>query len=637
VPPELKLACALERKALLLAHAQRALRAEVSREAHLRGRVPPAAGAMPAARWDTLADLSLLRRPLPAAGRGPLPETAAEARASAAAAAAAQRASAAAAAVAAAARAADEAARRAEGARANAAAAERLSAAAAAAAAASDPAARAAAAAAARERALADMRMRIIAARRRFCASATAAATDFRKHFVAGVFRRRRARNDGVMAFHARERAKLQRVETKRLQALRANDEEGYLRLVQESKNERLNTLLHKTAQLLAALGDKIKATQAAAAAGEEGVELVADDDDAGAGAGGSGAGGAGAEEGGGGAGDGAGPSGEGADGGDSGGADLLARRRAYASAAHAITELVTVQPAMLVGPHGDGKLRGYQLAGVQWMVSLYNNNLNGILADEMGLGKTIQTIALLAYLQERKGHRGPHLIVCPKAVLPNWAAEFAAWAPDLDVILYDGRPDERAALRGRVVAGAAGRGFCALLTHYDMIMRDKGLLAKLHWSYIIIDEGHRMKNRESRLAEVLCASYKSRHRLLLTGTPIQNNMGELWALLNFLLPAIFASAESFASWFNAPFAGTKEDVALNEEEELVVINRLHQARPARATRDALRRLGVRACGCMHVPHAPPDTFPHTPAPLSPCRAIAGAASLPAAPPQGGG
>ena len=191
--------------------------------------------------------------------------------------------------------------------------------------------------------------------------------------------------------------------------------------------------------------------------------------------------------------------------------------------------------------------------------------------------------------------------------MLPNWAAEFAAWAPELDVILYDGRPDERAALRGRVMGGQGGRGFCALLTHYDMILRDRGVLAKLHWSYIIVDEGHRMKNRESRLAEVLAASYRSKHRLLLTGTPIQNNMGELWALLNFLLPAIFHSAESFQSWFNAPFAvralrgqdcgclciaadplqtrclsraqGTKEDVALNEEEELVVINRLHQAR----------------------------------------------------------
>ena len=178
--------------------------------------------------------------------------------------------------------------------------------------------------------------------------------------------------------------------------------------------------------------------------------------------------------------------------------------------------------------------------------------------------------------MQERKGLRGPHLIVCPKAVLPNWAAEFAAWAPELEVILYDGRPDERALLRGRVIAGAGGRGFCVLLTHYDLILRDKGVLAKPHWSYIIVDEGHRMKNHESRLAEVMAASYRSKHRLLLTGTPIQNNMGELWALLNFLLPNIFHSAESFQSWFNAPFAGTKEDIALNEEEELVVINRLH-------------------------------------------------------------
>ena len=176
--------------------------------------------------------------------------------------------------------------------------------------------------------------------------------------------RRRRARNDGVMAFHGRERAKLQRVETRRLQALRTNDEEGYLRLVQESKNERLNTLLHKTAELLASLGDKIKATQAAAAAGEAGIELMP-------GVTGNGAGGSA---------DGAGGSGDAAD--DD--VALMERRRTYATAAHAITEVVDTQPAMLVGPQGNGTLRGYQLAGVQWMVSLFNNNLNGILADEM-------------------------------------------------------------------------------------------------------------------------------------------------------------------------------------------------------------------------------------------------------------
>ncbi|RWW35185.1 hypothetical protein GW17_00000030 [Ensete ventricosum] len=86
----------------------------------------------------------------------------------------------------------------------------------------------------------------------------------------------------------------------------------------------------------------------------------------------------------------------------------------------------VTEQPSLLQG----GELRPYQLEGLQWMLSLFNNNLNGILADEMGLGKTIQTISLIAYLMENKGVTGPHLIVAPKAVLPNWITEFSTWVP---------------------------------------------------------------------------------------------------------------------------------------------------------------------------------------------------------------
>jgi SNF2 family DNA or RNA helicase len=119
--------------------------------------------------------------------------------------------------------------------------------------------------------------------------------------------------------------------------------------------------------------------------------------------------------------------------------------------------------------------LRPYQREGLDWLVSLHDRRLNGILADEMGLGKTIQTIALFAHLAEAKAVGGPHLILCPKAVLSNWAAEFAAWAPSLPVILYDGNPEQRAALRPRILA-AAGRGgqggspYCCVLTHYDMV-----------------------------------------------------------------------------------------------------------------------------------------------------------------------
>ena len=426
--------------------------------------------------------------------------------------------------------------------------------------------------------ALFETRQRAVQARRAFCAILTNRAAALRKWHYDHTLRLALVRSDGVQRWHAHMRSLVARTQARRLAALRANDEEEYLRLVAESKDERLNLLLQTTADLLTSLGDKIKVTQAAAAAAGN---L--------AGAGGGDADGDGEAE----AEHAESPEGVGApppDAQAATGADQLRSVRAnYASSAHAVQETLEVQPGLLVG----GTLRHYQLAGVQWMLSLFNNNLNGILADEMGLGKTVQTIGLLAHLAERKGVTGPHLIICPKAVLFNWASEFAQWAPSLRVLLYDGKPEERASMRAALQAAAeytSARGggagasrsasspFCVLLTHYDLVIRDKAILGRPQWCHIIVDEGHRLKNRSSRLAELLTGRYKARHRLLLTGTPIQNNLTELWALLNFLLPTIFASSDSFAAWFNAPFAGTRsEDVALNEEEEQAVISRLHQ------------------------------------------------------------
>nr|DAD17757.1 TPA_asm: hypothetical protein HUJ06_019220 [Nelumbo nucifera] len=138
-------------------------------------------------------------------------------------------------------------------------------------------------------------------------------------------------------------------------------------------------------------------------------------------------------------------------------------------------------------------------------MLSLFNNNLNGILADEMGLGKTIQTISLVAYLMEHKGVTGPHLIVAPKAVLPNWVNEFSTWAPSIVAVLYDGRLDERKLLREEY----SGEGkFNVMITHYDLIIRDKAFLKKIHWYYMIVDEGHRLKNHECALARTLVSGY---------------------------------------------------------------------------------------------------------------------------------
>ncbi|KAJ0525093.1 putative DNA helicase chromatin remodeling SNF2 family [Helianthus annuus] len=359
--------------------------------------------------------------------------------------------------------------------------------------------------------------------------------------------KRRKQRNSGVQAWHGRQRQRATRQEKLRFQALKSDDQEAYMKMVEESKNERLTMLLGKTSDLLVRLGAAVRRQKDAEHDGIEPLsgpqpnlptpDVVVDVDDT-----------------------------KNANGEKK--PDLLEGQRQYNSMIHSIQEKVTEQPSILQG----GKLRQYQLEGLQWMLSLFNNNLNGILADEMGLGKTIQTISLIAYLMENKGVTGPHLIVAPKAVLPNWINEFSTWAPSIAAFLYDGRLDERKAMREELSEGK----FSVLITHYDLIMRDKAFLKKIPWYYMVVDEGHRLKNSESVLAKTLGSGYQIRRRLLLTGTPIQNSLQELWALLNFLLPTIFNSVENFEEWFNAPFAD-KCDVSLTDEEELLIIRRLHQ------------------------------------------------------------
>ncbi|KAK8507175.1 hypothetical protein V6N12_008521 [Hibiscus sabdariffa] len=246
-----------------------------------------------------------------------------------------------------------------------------------------------------------------------------------------------------------------------------------------------------------------------------------------------------------------------------------------YYLMAHSIKENINEQPTFLKG----GKLREYQMNGLRWLVSLYNNHLNGILADEMGLGKTVQVISLICYLMENKNDRGPFLVVVPSSVLPGWVSEINFWAPDIHKIVYSGPPEERRRLfKERIVH----QKFNILLTTYEYLMNkhDRPKLSKIHWHYIIIDEGHRIKNASCKLNAEL-KHYQSSHRLLLTGTPLQNNLEELWALLNFLLPNIFNSSEDFSQWFNKPFESngdnSADEAVLSEEENLLIINRLHQ------------------------------------------------------------
>lgn len=331
------------------------------------------------------------------------------------------------------------------------------------------------------------------------------------------------ARN--VLTYHLNtekdESKKLEKTAKQRLQALKSNDEEAYMKLLDQTKDHRITHLLKQTNQFLDSLAHAVKAQQL------DGDKIEQNPDEA-------------------------------------------REKIDYYQVAHSIKEEIKEQPKILVG----GQLKEYQMKGLQWMVSLYNNKLNGILADEMGLGKTIQSISLISYLIEKKGE-DKFLVIVPLSTITNWTLEFEKWAPSIRVVVYKGSQLQRKNLQWEIRLG----NFQVMLTTYEFIIRERPILAKFNYSHMIIDEGHRMKNSESKLSVTLKTYYRTKNRLILTGTPLQNNLPELWALLNFVLPRIFNSVKSFDEWFNTPFAntGTLEKIELTEEELLLVIRRLHK------------------------------------------------------------
>ncbi|KAG1729586.1 SNF2 family N-terminal domain-containing protein [Suillus lakei] len=216
-----------------------------------------------------------------------------------------------------------------------------------------------------------------------------------------------------------------------------------------------------------------------------------------------------------------------------------------------------------------NGTMRTYQLQGLNWMVSLHHNGLNGILADEMGLGKTLQTISFLSYLKHYRDTRGPHLIVVPKSTLQNWAREFEQWTPDVNVVVLTGSKEERAEI---IANRLIPQDFDVCVTSYEICLIEKSALKKFSFEYIVIDEAHRIKNVDSILAQIV-RSFMSRGRLLITGTPLQNNLKELFALLNFICPEIFSDYADLDS-----FLHKDDDSAEGEEDKSKkVVEALHK------------------------------------------------------------
>ncbi|KAK7057137.1 ATP-dependent helicase fft2 [Favolaschia claudopus] len=208
--------------------------------------------------------------------------------------------------------------------------------------------------------------------------------------------------------------------------------------------------------------------------------------------------------------------------------------------------DYLAAQPELL----SDGvQLKEYQLLGVNWLNLLYRESLSCILADEMGLGKTVQVISFFAHLKSQ-GNKGPHLVIVPSSTLENWCREFARFAPSLAVQTYYAGKEERAELRQMLLdtqrcTSQDDEGWDVLITTYNLAQgddRDRKFFRKIEWDCCVFDEGHVLKNFQSQRYQTLL-KFGSKWRLLLTGTPLQNNLQELVSLMNFILPEQFSGA----------------------------------------------------------------------------------------------
>ncbi|KAM0265193.1 hypothetical protein ACHAQJ_000346 [Trichoderma viride] len=228
-------------------------------------------------------------------------------------------------------------------------------------------------------------------------------------------------------------------------------------------------------------------------------------------------------------------------------------------------------------------ELRSYQQDGVNWLNFLNKYHLHGILCDDMGLGKTLQTICIVASdhhqrqeefakTQAADVRRLPSLIVCPPTLSGHWQQEIKAYAPFLSVTAYVGPPAERKAMKDRL--GETD----IVITSYDVTRNDSEILDKYNWNYIVLDEGHLIKNPKAKITQAV-KRLPSNHRLILTGTPIQNNVLELWSLFDFLMPGFLGAEKVFLDRFAKPIAASRYSKASSKEQEAgaLAIEALHK------------------------------------------------------------
>lgn len=242
--------------------------------------------------------------------------------------------------------------------------------------------------------------------------------------------------------------------------------------------------------------------------------------------------------------------------------------------------------------------MKGYQLSGLSFLLWLYNNGSSGILGDEMGLGKTLQTLSLFSYLTTHHpsplGHQRPFLVVCPLSVVSSWVAECKKWTPHLRVLRLHGPSEERDRLKKVAESGevfgleedeedSPRTGYDVVITSYEVFEREKQWFRRAFvWRYVVLDEGHKIKNEKTNIAGAL-QGLSAEYRLILTGTPLQNNLTELWALIHWLFPEVFSvnTSKIFSDAFD--LTAGKNDLAVMDHArgllELIMLRRMKESK----------------------------------------------------------
>ncbi|KAJ8983965.1 hypothetical protein NQ317_008668 [Molorchus minor] len=254
-------------------------------------------------------------------------------------------------------------------------------------------------------------------------------------------------------------------------------------------------------------------------------------------------------------------------------------------------------------------RLTNYQMVGLNWLVVLHSQGVNGILADEMGLGKTVQIIAFLAHLKEIGAATSTHLVIVPSSTLDNWKNEFSRWCPELRVFMYYGTTEERRQFRFDLAKGMLA-DFDVILTTYTIVgnsSEERKMFRVTRMHYVIFDEAHMLKNMNTLRYENLIR-INAKHRILLTGTPLQNNLLELMSLLIFVMPKIFAEkTDDLKSLFQKNSKSKQDDTLPTfEKEQIEQAKRIMKPFVLRRLKsDVLQDLPKKTDNVINVPMAP--------------------------------